>query len=400
VSDDELVGVSDSERILAWYELVQEVYEAREELSTSEQALKALLNRAASYFGLEELEHCRGPLPVASPPGQLLVPLSCVDLASEGVIEARSTSAAAASCPQHYLRARPGPEPALGPALGPHLVRFARHLARAMHINAGLSGEREHLRALYETLERQPLALVLLDLLGRVRFKNRAAIRMLVRHPEIQLDPSAYDVARTKSQPLGLLFQRIRQNLQRGAHGMVQHCNKTQMLTLIPLLSSSAAALFAPEGPSFALIIQERATAGEAPIKRLARGPQVPAGLSRRLQARFGLTPSEARLCCGLYAGLSVAGYATVAGRSALTLRKQLKAIYRKLNVHDQKALILRTWQEQQADWLECVTLATSSPSGAEVGTLLYPPGQTEAWGAGHLAPAQRALADHGHGHV
>jgi DNA-binding CsgD family transcriptional regulator len=395
---------AEPERILAWYELVQDVYETGEALATPQAAptaLAALLHRAAVYFGLEELEHCQGPSPMVPVPGQLVLRLPPVHATANGVTGC-SAPGAAAGRHEHYLRARSGPLAAREPALRSQLERFGQHLTRCLQINAGLTRERQLLHAMYETLDRQPLALVLYDFQGRVRFKNRAAIRAQTRHPELQLDLHAQDPARCKDQPLVLLFQRFRQNLQRGECGVIQHGSKTRLLTLVPMLSSTASVVFAPQGPSLALLIQERAWSRELPAKHGAHSLRVPAGLSRRLQERFTLTPSEVRLCYGLYAGLSVASYASVVGRSPLTIRKQLKSSYLKLDVHDQKSLILRTWQEQQAEWLQSVTLFVSNESGAEAATLLYPPARAEAGCPGNsdLARARLSLSENSHVHA
>ncbi len=59
-----------------------------------------------------------------------------------------------------------------------------------------------------------------------------------------------------------------------------------------------------------------------------------------RLQGRFGLTQTEARIALHLADGGSIAGYAAAHGSSPATVRSQLKSIFAKTGAHRQGELI------------------------------------------------------------
>lgn len=362
---------SESERILRWYALVQDAYELADALPQSavepSMRLGALLGRAAVYFGLEAFEHRQGRPPSPPAPGDMIFPLPPTPAEP-------SRRPPAPEAEAHYLRARPGPHADTVETLRPLLQRFVRHVERSMQTRQSLAAARHSLAAVYETLNRQALAVVLCDAQGRPRFFNRAAVRLRARCPELRLDREGSDGMRREQQPQALLFERFREDMRRDEARIIHLATDSLVWTLVPLLSRTTSAAFAADGPSLGLIVQERSFRDEPSSEREAVLPEVPDALSRRLQERFALTPAELRLSHGLYAGLSVARYAALARRSPLTVRKQLKSICRKLQVPDQKTLILRVWQEQQADWLRCVTfLAAPCEKAGPSPTLLYP---------------------------
>jgi hypothetical protein len=80
--------------------------------------------------------------------------------------------------------------------------------------------------------------------------------------------------------------------------------------------------------------------------------------------------------------------------RSPLTLRKQLKAVCRKLGVRDQKSIILKIWQEQMADWLCTVALAPVTSDVSTRPMLVYPQPAKKAPGGGR--PARALFAEDG----
>jgi DNA-binding CsgD family transcriptional regulator len=58
------------------------------------------------------------------------------------------------------------------------------------------------------------------------------------------------------------------------------------------------------------------------------------------LRARFGLSPAEAQIALAVAGGATVRAVAASRGASVLTVRSQLKAIFRKVGVKSQVQLV------------------------------------------------------------
>lgn len=373
---------TESERILSWYALVERVYELADAVppacahDVQSDMWRSVLHEAAAYFGVHELKLCEGRAPAARPRGPLLFPLPALRCVADALLNeaaVRPTEVPLFETKEFYLLARPGRPVSCPSKLPFEIQRFARHVARCMRIQHGLEADYRSLRALYDTLDAQDLAVVLCDAQCRPRFFNRPARALRKRHPDLRFDSEEADL-RFKRHPVSQLFEHFRQNVRIAKGGAIRLSSGALHWTLVPLLFHDTRAAFASDGPSLALIVQEQAfRTSQSGENVLPVVPEVPDALRLRLRDRFALTEAEARLGYGLYSGLSVAAYAALAKRSPLTIRKQLKSIYSKLCVHDQKALILCIWQEQRVGWSRCVALlATPGASGAAP-CVLYP---------------------------
>lgn len=350
---------SQSARILAWYALIQEVYELADGSacsgSAAPAALSALLGKAAAYLGFEELAYMEGSLPDGAEPGELLLSLPGRSRDPHGCDAQRvfpaSTEVCSADVKLCYLRARSLGGAHAADASRAELQRFVGHLARALSLREHEATARRSLVSLYEALDAHELAVVLCDAAGRPRFSNRAATCLRQRYPELAT------VEGTEA-PLARLFRDYKRSLRRGASQVVRVATDALQLTLIPLLSHAMTAVFALDGPSLGVVIHELAQ----PIGAAGAGapgmPPVPDALGRNLEGRHRLTAAEVRLSWALCFGLSLPSYAALTQRSPLTLRRQLKSVFRKLNVRDQKGLVMRIWLEQTAQWSELVTFS------------------------------------------
>jgi DNA-binding CsgD family transcriptional regulator len=369
--------------MLSWYALVEQVYDLADALATPQAAAKQsaawtpVLDSAARYFGFDELVHCQGRPPSSLEPAQMVFVLPRTRSLAQPLFGSASdglTEVSPFERQEHYLRARRGPHAPPPSALRPLVQRFLRHVARCMQVREGLVADRQSLSALYETLDRRELAIVLCDAQCRPVFVNRAATGLRGRHAELQFEVHASCWLGTR-QPLKALFERFRRNVRLGRGGVLRLCTDSLLFTLVPLRFPDTQAAFAVGGPCLGLLIQERTLHDERPTEAAGDGlPEVPDDLRRRLRSRFALTEAEVRLCYGLYCGLSVKRYAALAERSPLTVRTQLKSVYDKTGLRDQKALLLRLWEEQQAEWVHCISwMAHPDVPGDPSLALLYP---------------------------
>jgi DNA-binding CsgD family transcriptional regulator len=245
-----------------------------------------------------------------------------------------------------------------------------------VHLQQHLEAERSGLDAVRRCLDAQTTAVVLSDAQGRAVRVNRAANELAERVPELQLGPGAIRFLSDQGQDmLEPLFERARRGPREPSRSRWEATSGGLRFTVLAL-TSPAADGWARTGSGLGLIIQELGVwPGEAELRGSRPLPSASAQLRRRLQEHFGLTEKEVQLAHALAMGLTIGAYAERSQRSPQTLRKQVKSIFAKLGVHDQKSLILRVWQERQADWVECVNLLlgydeTSEPQKSSVPAL------------------------------
>lgn len=366
--------------IVAWYALIDSVYqllEAPQPLDLRDPGVwEPVLRAAALQIGCADLR----------------LESRCSPSAEFGRRQLSADGKPSPHPPQVILRTDPAPclfelrlvpsaaDPAPNPAQRAQLQALLTHIERCLQLWEQALDFRRKLDAMYAVLQRQTTPVVLFDIHCRPLFCNHAARSLAQRLPALRLTDAPVQYCEADRERLQPLFARWRRTLQRGAQKPQRLITEGLIFSLLPLVHERLLPpRFVEGGPCLALLIERRAGAGvlEDASAGLAP-PPVPRPLARHLRQCFNLTDREQALAYALYTGLSLQRYAQLAGRSTLTLRKQLQSIFAKLGVHDQKEVVLALWSAQQAVWLEhtAIVSAARHTVGAHV-EILYPPSLT-----------------------
>lgn len=215
------------------------------------------------------------------------------------------------------------------------LRRFAMlfgHLERALQIGFRLGTLGTLQRLSGEMLDRNPLAVMLLDDKGRVMLANRAARELAETADGVTL--AADGLALTRPAEDAVLQRLIGEALQAtrqpgsppgGVLSAPRPSGKRPFVILVSPLSRDFGALTGRRAGACVVIVD--------PELR----DQVPL---ERLRALYGLTPSEARIAAALASGEDLRKMADSFGITYATARSQLATIFRKTETSRQSELI------------------------------------------------------------
>ena len=392
--------LSDSERILQWYALLEHVYRVVDATMTvalptvsDVEVWREPLHAARDYLGLQTLSYCQGQPAPAVDELDLSIALAPLRALSPDLL--RRPVGGLDEIPlycttEHYLYGRMASADSAAVVVG-LLEQLGRHIVRCIQMRRAVLAERKAVDALYRMLDCQDLAVVLCDGAYRPRFVNEAARRLSATHPQLRLDCEQANASAFPDAFRGL-FDRYHQKMLNGRlETAFRLAADGLLLTLIPLLGDSATMAFDAGGPSFGLVIQQSAHWEACQQVEVDQVAEPPPALRERLRRTYKLTDAEIRLAYGIYLGIAPSVYAELANRSHHTIRKQLKSSFGKLGIHDQKSLVLRLWQEQQAGWNLCVAMMEAGNGAEALGSvLLYP--EPSQCGTGDRGPALLSL--------
>jgi DNA-binding CsgD family transcriptional regulator len=228
----------------------------------------------------------------------------------------------------HRTRAK-GP---YGPTEADQFAILFRHIERALEIGFRLGTLGNLQQATFDLLDRNPLAIVLLDDRGRVVLANSAAQKL----------DAACDGIRISAEGLWLAHSADHRKLERciadalksprdvsarpgGALWAVRPSGKRSFSILVSPVSRGS---FTMTGlrPAVCIVIADPDKDEALPIERL--------------RTLYGLTPAEARLAARLAAGDALKSAAAAIGIGYPTARSQLAAVFRKTETRRQGDLI------------------------------------------------------------
>lgn len=228
-----------------------------------------------------------------------------------------------------------GAEELLLARLLPHIASAAFLHGRVAHLLAAAEAPR---RAL-DLLDR---AVILVDAAGRIAYANPAAARLLARRDGLAVDRAGALVG-ARPEETGRLRQLIAaaaaSGAGRGLNGgsalpLPRPSGRPYVVQVLPLAPDAdlGGVPHLAVRPAAALVVSD-------PDAR-------PTPSARLLQQAYDLTPAEAELAARLVAGASLPQAATALGVGINTAKTQLKAIFAKLEVDRQAALVQRILSE------------------------------------------------------
>jgi DNA-binding CsgD family transcriptional regulator/PAS domain-containing protein len=204
------------------------------------------------------------------------------------------------------------------------------HMCRAVQLRDLLDAQHEENRLALAALDGLASGVLLLDGAGRTLFANRAARALAATRDAIVLDGAGvYARHRAENRAFQLL---IGSAVVGGAGGAVALSRASGRLPLV--------ALVAPLMGTLAATAATGGLASGAAAVFLTDPEQQAEPPAERLQALFGLTPTEARVALQLVRQGTIARAAVALGIAPATVHTHLKRIYGKTGVHRQGALV------------------------------------------------------------
>jgi DNA-binding CsgD family transcriptional regulator len=230
---------------------------------------------------------------------------------------------------------------AAGPFMGEHtalLERVLPHLASASVVRRRLAAMLAAAEAPAAALHHLDRGVVLVNAAGRMAYANAAAARIMDRRDGLAVDRGGAVVA-GRASDTGRLRRAIavaaRAAAGRGletiaAMSLPRPHGRPYVVQVLPLARESVLAGVSHLGvpPVAALLVSD-------PDAR-------PASPEQRMREAYGLTVAEAALAARLVGGLSLRETAETLGVSGNTAKTQLKAVFTKLDVDRQTALVHR----------------------------------------------------------
>lgn len=219
------------------------------------------------------------------------------------------------------------------------LGRVLPHLAGAALVRRRLAGLLAAAEAPRDALELLDRGVILLDAAGRMAHANAVAANVLARRDGLAVDRAGCLVG-ARSDDTARLRRLIRAAAVAGAGAGLE--------------AGGVATLPRPQGRAYVVQVLPLAGATDlaASVPYLACRPEAallladpdarPAPPEHRLRQAYGLTRAEAALAARLVDGLSLAEAAGVLGIGRNTAKTQLKAVFAKLEVERQTALVRR----------------------------------------------------------
>jgi DNA-binding CsgD family transcriptional regulator len=202
------------------------------------------------------------------------------------------------------------------------------HLQRVCRLHHQLDSLSAVSTAVMNRYERYSVGVLVVDVEGRVVFRNEAAAHHFARADGLREQGGYLDVE--EAQESAALMQAIRENLE----------SDPQSSTVRPRLFTVARHDGAPlsvavspyrpggnGGPGYAVLMVY--DPDRPPLQR-----------SAVIQSLYGLSERESDLVCALSAGESLEGFAERSARSLESVRSQLKRIYRKTGTSRQTELV------------------------------------------------------------
>jgi DNA-binding CsgD family transcriptional regulator/PAS domain-containing protein len=208
-------------------------------------------------------------------------------------------------------------------------VPLLPHLQRAVQLRMLLDARQEEQRLALAALEGLAAGVLLLDGAGRALFANRAARELAAARDAIMMDARGVHARhRLDDRAFQLLIGSAVAGGASGAVALSRASGSLPLVALVVPLIGTLAATAATAGLS----------SGAAAVfltdpERQAEPP------AERLQALYGLTPTEARVALHLVRAGTIARAAHALGLAPETVRTHLKRIYGKTGVHHQSAL-------------------------------------------------------------
>lgn len=241
---------------------------------------------------------------------------------------------------------------------------FFQHLQQGIDISHQLLQQQQAIEAMYECLEHAGLALAILDEHLNLVVLNQRCRTLLQEHPALQIRERSLRYLDRGTDPLLGAMQTFMLDIER-------QCVRIQLGTLeFQLNRLDATHNDLPEQPNCWLdpevstlptrfhllvtILETRPVLCQSTLSELSHE------LRQSLAVRYGLSEKESLLALNICRGLSLKQVAYLTGRSLETVRVQLKSIYRKLRVADQKGLCQHIFEHVQmlelaglADWTQ-----------------------------------------------
>ena len=206
---------------------------------------------------------------------------------------------------------------------------FLPHLRRAVQLRLLLERTELQRQLVLETLEGLASGLVIVSAAGRALFANRTARELAATREAIVLDARGI---RVRHRLENRAFQRlIGSAVVGGAGGALALSRASGRLSLVVLVAPLVGTLAATA--TTAGLSSGAAAVFLTDPERQAEPP------AERLQALYGLTPTEARVALHLVRAGTIARAAVALGLAPETIRTHLKRIYAKTGVHQQGAL-------------------------------------------------------------
>jgi DNA-binding CsgD family transcriptional regulator len=228
---------------------------------------------------------------------------------------------------------------------------FCAHLDAALALMASLRATQQGLAALHGVVDALPLGVVVLDEHLEVVLLNRPARALLQRG-----GPLALHERRLCVPAQAAAFEQTLQDV--AVEGACAH----QRLSFDGLDVELQKLHGAPGG--VLLLVHEGG--GPARLREIAAPPEA---LARHLQREHGLSERELTLAWHLAHGMPLKQYAALSGRSCETARAQLKSVFRKLRITDQKSLGMGLFETLHAVSLQpvgdCVAAAVAARTAA-----------------------------------
>lgn len=265
--------------------------------------------------------------------------------------------AAIGARPRQLLRASAPPALASGPAVQAQCASprgfsaaqtqrfwaFCDHLYAALSLCESLQASRAELLAWRELIEALPLQLAVLDTQLRVSLLNQRARQLLAHSAHISLQGQHLCVAQGAPEFEAALCAfvadplRLHQRVSLGALEIelrkLPHRAGAAQANRLCATAESAGGV---ECFSVLVLVHE----WRQQLRHDELVP-VPAALAAGLRQRSALSDRELPLAWNLALGMSLKQYAALCGRSIETVRAQLKAVYRKTGVAEQRQLSL-----------------------------------------------------------
>ncbi|HEY0820753.1 MAG TPA: hypothetical protein VGD46_18340 [Rhizobacter sp.] len=228
---------------------------------------------------------------------------------------------------------------------------FCAHLDSALSLMATLRATQQDLAALHGVVDALPLGVVVLDEHLEVALLNRPARALLQRG-----GPLALHAQRLCVPAQAVAFEQALQAFAADAARQQQRLSLDGLDVELQKLRGPAGGVL--------LLVQERCAQGGP---REIAAP--PAALAKCLQHEHGLSGGELLLAWQLAQGMSLKQYAALSGRSCETARAQLKSVFRKLRIADQKSLGMGLFEALHAVSLqpmgECLAAAVAARAAA-----------------------------------
>jgi DNA-binding CsgD family transcriptional regulator/PAS domain-containing protein len=234
----------------------------------------------------------------------------------------------------HYTILRPPDAPRFGDTDVHNFDLLKPHLGRAIEVSTRLRGLEQQITSHSDIFDRLPIAALLLDDHGQVRHANRKAAEIT----------QAGRLVRIKQGQLVSEFSYANAPLQRVLNEALAFCRggtssgpfsttvsaraRPDRLSVVIVPLSRRKPLFSDLSLALAVFLHESTT--PIPLDR------------NRLQRRYGLSRSEARLAAQLSCGQELKTAARSVGISYETARGYLKAIFRKTETNSQTELLAR----------------------------------------------------------